>query len=87
MLKFILTVFIIIWVLRGLAQLFMPLILKNVVRKAQEHSNNQNRQQNYNKKTEGEIHIDYTPPTTGKKKPFFANSKDKGDFVDFEEIK
>jgi len=56
------------------------LMVKTVVKKAQENFNNQQQRQNT---PEGEIHVDYMPPNPKKK----SHLQDKGDFVDYEEIK
>ncbi|MEY2799412.1 MAG: hypothetical protein RI934_400 [Bacteroidota bacterium] len=79
MLKFILTLILIVYGLRALARLFMPFMVKSVVKKAQENFNQQQRTQS----REGEIHVDYMPPNPKKK----SHLQDKGDFVDYEEIK
>ena len=79
MLKFILTLILIFYGLRALARLFMPFMVKSVVKKAQENFNQQQRTQS----REGEIHVDYMPPNPKKK----SHLQDKGDFVDYEEIK
>lgn len=87
MLKFILTVLLIIMVLRSLSRLLMPLMVKQVVKKAQQNMYDQYRQQDtYQNRGEGKIHVDYVPP---KKKRFFGSGKMKsntGDFVDYEEV-
>lgn len=83
MLKFILTLILIILVLRSLARLLMPLMVSEVVKKAQRNMDNQYRnQQNPNR--EGDIHVDYAPPKAKKR---FSFTKSSGDFVDYEEIK
>ena len=79
MLRFILTLILIVYGLRALARLFMPFMVKSVVKKAQENFNQQQRTQS----REGEIHVDYMPPNPKKK----SHLQDKGDFVDYEEIK
>ena len=86
MVKFFLIVILIIMVLRSLARLLMPLMVKQVVRNAQNNMNEQYRkQQSYRQAKEGDVHLDYVPPR--KKKFFSGSSKSGGDFVDYEEIK
>ena len=80
MLRFILTLILIVYGFRLLARLFLPLMVKTVVKKAQENFNNQ---QQRPQAREGEIHVDYMPPAEKKK----SHLQDKGDFVDYEEIK
>ena len=80
MIRFILTLILIVYGFRLLARLFMPLMVKNVVKKAQE---NFNKQQQRPAAQEGEIHVDYMPAAEKKKNQL----KDKGDFIDYEEIK
>ena len=81
MIRFILTLILIFYGFRLLARLFMPLMVKTVVKKAQENFNNQQQQRTQTR--EGEIHVDYMPPAEKKK----SHLQDKGDFVDYEEIK
>jgi len=80
MLRFILTLILIVYGFRLLARLFLPLMVKTVVKKAQENFNNQ---QQRPPTQEGEIHVDYMPPAEKKK----SHLQDKGDFIDYEEIK
>lgn len=85
MFKFILTLILIFLILRALSRLLMPFVVTEVVKKAQRNMENQYRRQNNSQYNEGEIHVDYTPPTKSKKR--FSFKKDDDDFVDFEEIK
>ena len=80
MIRFILTLILIVYGFRLLARLFMPLMVKTVVKKAQE---NFNKQQQRQAAQEGEIQVDYMPAAEKKKNQL----KDKGDFIDYEEIK
>ena len=59
-------------VLRSLSRLFMPFMVSEMQKKAQQ------------KKAEGEIHVDFAPP---KPKKRFSFTKSNDDFVDYEEIK
>jgi uncharacterized membrane protein len=87
MLKFILTVILIILVLRSLAKLLMPFMVARVVRKAEESMQGRyNRQYNQQARPAGQIEVDYMPPPSKpKKKPVISDRE--GDFVDFEEVK
>ena len=85
MIKFILILILIIMVLRSLSRLFMPFMVSEMQKKAQQSMNEQyRRQQAQQKKAEGEIHVDYAPPKAKKR---FSFTKSNDDFVDYEEIK
>lgn len=80
-LDFLLMVILIIYVLRTLARIFLPMLFQNVVNKAQQQHS---QQQNYtnNAPPTGKIKVEYKPET---KKGSIPDSE--GEFIDYEEIK
>lgn len=78
-LRFLFYVIIIIWVLRILARIMLPLLLKRFVLKMQKRA--QEAQGARPKAPEGSIHVDYVPPKTKSPKKESA-----GEFVEFEEV-
>ena len=77
-LRFLLISILIIYIIRSLVRLLLPMLFQSVVNKAQQ----QNQQQYCSQKPpEGKIKVDYIPNT----KSSIPDSE--GDFVDYEEIK
>jgi len=84
-LEFILYAVIIIYIIRSVMRLVLPMLFQKVVNKAQQGQQQNYRQQNYqqtNTKTTGNIKVDYIPQ--GKK---HSVPDSEGEFVDYEEIK
>ena len=82
LIKFIFIAILVLWIIRMLIKLILPMLFNNLVSKAQQQAGGQGQQQQQKRsKPEGSISIDYMPPKqTGK--------TDKlGDFVDYEEVK
>ena len=77
-LRFLLISILIIYIIRSLMRIFLPMIFQSVVNKAQQQ---QQQQYHSQKKPEGKIKVDYIPNT----KSQIPDSE--GDFVDYEEIK
>jgi hypothetical protein len=86
LLSFLITAILIIYVIRALARIFLPMLFQSVVNKAQQqHQQAAGRQQNYNSNANtntGRIRVDYKPTP---KKGSIPDSE--GDFVDYEEVK
>jgi len=88
LLKFILITILVLYIIKRLARLLLPLLFQKVVNKAQEHVNGQfggyqQYNNNHQQRPAGKIKIDYIPP-----KEKEARAADKaGDFIDFEEIR
>ena len=92
LIKFLLITICILWLIRLVFRLLLPIIFQKLVSKVQQqggqHFQQQYRQQNnthqqQRNKAEGTLRVDYVPP-----KEKEARAADKaGDFVDFEEIK
>ena len=81
LLEFLLTVIFILWVIKALARFLLPMLFQNVVNKAQEQHQNQQRNYNSQPKPDGKVKVDYIPNN----KSQVPDSE--GDFVDYEEIK
>lgn len=85
LLKFLLITIVVMWLIKQVVKLLLPMIFQKVVNKAQQQAGYQSqRQQNYQQqKPVGKISVDYVPP-----KDKEARAADKaGDFIDFEELK
>ena len=81
LIKFIFIAILVLWIIRLLIRLILPMLFGNLASKMQQQASGQTQQQQRRSKPEGSISIDYMPPKqTGK--------TDKlGDFVDYEEVK
>ncbi|WP_029281113.1 DUF4834 family protein [Pedobacter sp. R20-19] len=81
LIKFIFIAILVLWIIRMLIRLILPMLFGNLASKMQQQASGQTQQQPRRSKPEGSISIDYMPPKqTGK--------TDKlGDFVDYEEVK
>ena len=81
LIDFLLVVIFVIYIVRSLARIFMPMLFQNVVNKAQQQQ--QSQQQNYNaNKNPGKITVEHMPQP---KKGSIPDSE--GEFIDYEEIK
>lgn len=87
LLKFLLIVICVLWVIRMVARLVLPMLFQRVVNKAQQQAGRrteyyQSAEQTSRKAT-GKISIDYIPPQDKE-----ARAADRaGDFIEFEELK
>ncbi|TDG37200.1 DUF4834 family protein [Pedobacter changchengzhani] len=81
LLKFLFIAVLVLWVLRLLIRLLLPMLFGNLANKMQQQATGQKQQQR-SSKPEGSISIDYMPP-----KPDQGKTDKLGDFVDYEEIK
>jgi predicted PurR-regulated permease PerM len=83
LLSFLLTAILVLYIIRAVARIVLPMLFQNVINKAQQQQNQQHQQQQSyraNTKTD-KIKVDYIPKTN-------KNIPDsEGDFVDYEEIK
>lgn len=78
LIRFLLIAILVIYIIRSLVRILLPMLFQSLVNKAQQ----QNQQQYRNpKQPEGKIKVDYIPNT----KSQIPDSE--GDFVDYEEIK
>lgn len=81
LLKFIFYFILVVWALRILVQLLLPVLFKRLIKKAQQQAEQGYGQPKQTRK-EGSIQIDHMPPKQKKRRADAA-----GEFVDFEEIK
>ena len=82
-LKFIIISILVLWLIRMIARILLPVLFKKMVSKAQEHVNSQFRQQESSHRPVGKISVDYVPP-----KDKEARAADRaGEFIDYEEVK
>jgi hypothetical protein len=76
--RFLLISILIIYIIRSLVRLLLPMLFQSVINKAQQQNQQQYRRPN---QPEGKVKVDYIPTT----KSSIPDSE--GDFVDYEEIK
>ncbi|GAA3981985.1 hypothetical protein GCM10022246_37510 [Pedobacter ginsengiterrae] len=78
--KFIFIAILVLWIIRMLIRLILPMLFNNLASKMQQQASGQPQQPK--RKPEGSISIDYMPP-----KPDQGKTDKLGDFVDYEEVK
>jgi hypothetical protein len=76
--RFLFIAILVLYIIRSLARLLLPMLFQSVVNKAQEGQQQQYRNQ---KAPEGKVKVDYIP----EKKSSIPDSE--GDFIDYEELK
>lgn len=79
LLKFLFITICILWLIKMIVRLLLPILFQNIITKAQNQANQRYQQQNPT--PDGRIRVDYMPPKSKSK------VDDEGDFVDYEEIK
>ncbi|WP_316832359.1 DUF4834 domain-containing protein [Pedobacter aquatilis] len=80
LIKFLFIAVLVLWVIRILIRLLLPMLFNNLAGKMQQQASGQAQQPK--RKPEGSISIDYMPPKSN-----HGNADKLGDFVDYEEIK
>lgn len=80
LIKFLFIAVLVLWVIRILIRLLLPMLFNNLAGKMQQQASGQPQQPK--RKPEGSISIDYMPP-----KPNQGKTDKLGDFVDYEEVK
>ena len=80
LLKFLFITICILWLLKMVARILLPILFQKMVKKAQNHAT----QQYHYKQSppDGKVKIDFMPP-----RPKDEKSNKAGDFVEYEEIK
>ena len=81
LIRFLIISICILYILRSLVRIFLPMLFQGLVNKAQQQQNAQQRQYTQQKPT-GAIKVDYMPPA---QKGAIPDSE--GEFVDYEEVK
>jgi len=82
-LRFLFIAILVLYIIRSLVRLVLPMLFQSVVNKAQDQAQQQHQQQYRAKQPDGKVKVDYIPET--KKKGSISDSA--GDFVDYEEVK
>lgn len=81
--KFLFITICVLWLIKLLVRMVLPLLFQNMINKAQQQQGNSRYREQQRSRPTGKISIDYIPP-----KDKEARAADKaGDFIDFEEIK
>ena len=79
-LKFLFITICILWLIKMIARVLLPIAFQKMMSKAQNQAN-QRYQQQHNQHPDGRIRVDYMPPKE-------KNRGDQaGDFVEYEEVK
>jgi hypothetical protein len=81
LIRFLIVAICVLYIVRSLARIFLPMLFQNMVNKAQQQYHQPNQQQRP-KQTESKIRVDYVPPSQKNSIP-----DNEGDFVDYEEVK
>ncbi|WP_345954874.1 DUF4834 family protein [Mucilaginibacter sp. PAMB04168] len=72
----------VLYIVRSLARIFLPMLFQSVVNKAQQQHNQHYTQQRPHSRPEEKIKVDYVPPA-----PKTTIPDNEGDFIDYEEVK
>jgi len=84
LIRFLIITICVLYIIRSLARIFLPMLFQKIVNKAQQQHNSQYQnpfQEQRQNRPEGKIKIDHAPPTKSQ------IPDNEGDFVDFEEVK
>ena len=81
LLKILFITICVLWLLKMVARLLLPMFFHKMMAKAQNQANQRYQQQQHNHTPDGRIRVDYMPP---KEK---SRGDNAGDFVDYEEVK
>ena len=83
LIRFLIIAVCVLYIIRSLARIFLPMLFQSMVNKAQQqyHQPNQQQQQ-HTKQTDSKIKVDFVPPAQKHTIP-----DNEGDFVDYEEVK
>ncbi|WDF55092.1 DUF4834 family protein [Mucilaginibacter sp. KACC 22063] len=82
LIRFLIISICVLYIVRSLVRIFLPMLFQGMVNKAQQQYNNQQQQQYRQQKPTGSIKVEYMPPA---KKSSVPDSE--GEFVDYEEVK
>ena len=80
LLKFLFITICVLWLLKMVARLLLPMLFQSMIKKAQNNASQHYQQQQ--PRQEGKIKIDFIPP-----RPKDEKLDKAGDFVDYEEVK
>jgi hypothetical protein len=79
--EFLVTAALVLYFIRMLIRLLLPMLFQKIVNKAQQQQGGQQYYQSQGRKQDNKVHVDYAP----QKKSQIPDSE--GDFIDYEEIK
>jgi len=82
LIRFLIIAICVLYIVRSLARIFLPMLFQNMVNKAQQQQNTHQYKQQRPNQTESKIKVDFVPPS-----PKNTIPDNEGDFVDYEEIK
>ena len=84
--EFLVTAAVVLYFIRALIRLLLPMLFQRVINKAQQQAGQQYTYtyQQQSRKADDKVHVDYAPPKP-KRKSSIPDSE--GDFIDYEEIK
>lgn len=82
LLRFLIISIAILYIIRTLARIFLPMLFQGMMKKAQQQGSAENRNPPYNNRKEGAIKVEYMPPA-----PKSAVPDSEGEFVEYEELK
>ncbi|NEU10322.1 DUF4834 family protein [Flavihumibacter sp. R14] len=80
LIKFLFITICVLWLLKMVARLLLPMLFQSMIKKAQNHASQHYQQQP--PRQEGKIKIDFIPP-----RPKEEKLNKAGDFVEYEEVK
>ena len=82
LLKFLFITICVLWLLKMVARILLPILFQKMVRKVQNHATQQYQQQQQQPRPDGKVKIDFVPP-----RPKDEKINKAGDFVEYEEVK
>jgi hypothetical protein len=82
LIRFLIIAICVIYIIRSLARIFLPMLFQSMVNKAQQQQHTHQYKQQRPNQTESKIRVDFVPPA-----PKSTIPDNEGDFVDYEEIK
>lgn len=82
LIRFLIISICILYIVRSLVRIFLPMLFQGLVNKAQQQQNAQQQQYSQKQRPNGAIKVDYMPPP---QKSAIPDSE--GEFVDYEEVK
>lgn len=83
LIRFLIFAICILYIVKTLGKIFLPMLFKKAVDKMNNNMNEQNRANESQAKPTGTISVDYIPPVD-KKQP---TAKGDDDFIEYEEVK
>jgi hypothetical protein len=79
LIRFLIISICILYIIRRLARVFLPMLFQGMVNKAQQQQFNRQQEP---KRSEERVKVDYVPPA-----PKSTIPDNEGDFIDYEEVK